>query len=420
MKKLLLLSISLLLLFVNKSSATWSTTPPITGLYRIDGLYFTSTSTGYLIGNTDMLNQGTGKIAKTTNGGTSWTVVKSLSSTSFSDIYFVNSTNTGFVVGSGGLILKTTDGGNNWAQQVSNTTEALESVFFLDVNNGYAGGGSEVEIMLKTTDGGVHWDSLIIPNGYSQRIHGMFFTSTTIGYAIGGDPFGGGDGNISHTTNGGVSWDTLPSGVKSYFDDVCFINANTGFIVGYHGLILKTTNAGQSWTKKNAPNNEEITKIRFASSTVGYACNLNGEILKTFDAGEHWIIDVSTPAISEFYAISFPSADIGYAAGLSMVCFKMNGASNQGVQENQTEIDNISLFPNPCQHFLNITIQNTYNEWNNIEIFNIEGQVIFCKQIEKSVGEIKETINIENYPKGIYIFRILGNNAVKNEKIVIN
>ena len=50
-------------------------------------------------------------------------------------------------------ILRTTDGGTTWITQLSGTTEGLRSVSFTDANNGWAVGDNGN--ILHTTNGGV-------------------------------------------------------------------------------------------------------------------------------------------------------------------------------------------------------------------------------------------------------------------------
>ena len=59
-------------------------------------------------------------------------------------------------------------------------------------------------------------------------------------------------GTILKTNDGGASWDSKTSGIKSELTDVSFINANIGWIIGANGIILKTTNGGTTWTPQTS------------------------------------------------------------------------------------------------------------------------------------------------------------------------
>jgi photosystem II stability/assembly factor-like uncharacterized protein len=128
-----------------KSSNNGETWGEMNTLSGINNISFIDTSFGIAVGNS-------GRIARTTNGGTDWTkqlsvTTNNLYSVSFSDI------NYGTVVGDGGIILRTSDGGTIWNLQLSSITKKFRSVSFIDENNGIAVG--EDGIILRTTNGGV-------------------------------------------------------------------------------------------------------------------------------------------------------------------------------------------------------------------------------------------------------------------------
>jgi photosystem II stability/assembly factor-like uncharacterized protein len=168
---------------------------------------------------------------KTTNGGTTWTITNLTAAGvmgAMMDVYFKDLTN-GFVVGMNtniyadscsnvyhGRIARTTDGGATWTP-VATTT--LSCCYFWKMawptpSVGYASlqfnGSSSTHVFYKTVDGGATWTSngvpysvIGIPSFYWQ---GVGFISATEGWA-------GGDSNTSpyadnflHTTDGGLSW----------------------------------------------------------------------------------------------------------------------------------------------------------------------------------------------------------------------
>ncbi len=136
---------------------------PITTISKINDIYFTSASIGFAVA------QG-GNIFKTTNSGSSWSVVSSGTTTNLNAIHFTNAS-YGYIVGDGGMILKTSDGGASWVQQSSPTTQNLNGVSCLDSNIVYAVG--EAGTIIKTTTGGAYLtvsvaNDTIYCNGYAN------------------------------------------------------------------------------------------------------------------------------------------------------------------------------------------------------------------------------------------------------------
>jgi len=109
--------------------------------------------------------------------------------------------------------------------------------------------------------------------------------------------------NWTHITN-------LPSGYINYhFNDVCFVGADKGWIVGekkaepnkYRGIVYKTTNGGTDWIDITPPDSvtgplpTPFLKVRFANTQVGYISCGNGIVLKTTNSGTNWSRTTSDP-----------------------------------------------------------------------------------------------------------------------------
>jgi photosystem II stability/assembly factor-like uncharacterized protein len=58
------------------------------------------------------------------------------SSEDYNCIFFTSS-DTGFIIGGGGIILKTTNAGTTWSYPLSGTNKTLRSIFFTNANTGY-------------------------------------------------------------------------------------------------------------------------------------------------------------------------------------------------------------------------------------------------------------------------------------------
>ena len=112
--------------------------------------YFIDQNIGFVGSN------GTG-LYRTTNGGTSWTIVYSTTSY-FYDIQFVNN-NVGWAVGGATpnpAIIKTTDGGATWLPQtISISSQGIRGVSFVNENIGFV--AFYDGYIYKTTNGGVNW-----------------------------------------------------------------------------------------------------------------------------------------------------------------------------------------------------------------------------------------------------------------------
>ena len=230
-------------------------------------------------------------------------------------------------------------------------------------------------------DGGETWSAFQTGLEYSW-IFDFDFPTNQIGYGCGGTFFGLYQDVIIKTENAGLTWDTLTTnsfGVYT-FNNIKFLNADTGFVASGYNLLLRTQDGGVSFTPveiitdtdgvltinnlqfnsagalfvsastklaENSyrisiyrsedlgetwlevysdemddvdfTNNRFVGEIVFADEQTGYAGGGNGLFLKTTDAGLTWTQSFISPFTS-LTAIDFTSAEVGYvnsAGGIS-------------------------------------------------------------------------------------------------------
>jgi photosystem II stability/assembly factor-like uncharacterized protein len=134
----------------------WTVVSDVAGSW-LTSVTFINNNTGYAVGDN-------GTVLKTTNSGVSWTTVtipSAVESRDFNRIRFINAT-TGFIVGgdlwnSYQTILRTTDGGSTWTVIVDNASSSmLNGIGFLDATRGFTVGYNG--IILATTDAGITWN----------------------------------------------------------------------------------------------------------------------------------------------------------------------------------------------------------------------------------------------------------------------
>lgn len=144
-------------------------------------------------------------------------------------------------------------------------------------------------------DGG--WEAVYnLPHGLG--VCGLFFVDAKRGWAVGGE------GTILKTTNGGVTWSSQVSGVKStVLWSIWFTDADNGCIVGHNsdmnGVILRTTDSGATWKAHEGPKGLGLRSICFSDAKNGWALGhrkpTNDKqksndcgLLKTTDGGATW------------------------------------------------------------------------------------------------------------------------------------
>lgn len=214
----------------------------------------------------------------THNGGQSWqgAYTQTVNYAIF-DLQFIGSDN-GFAFMTWAQMGKTNDGGNNWSLAAGAGFTAWD--FFgghmLDQNNGYAVGDNQ--LLCKTTDGGDNFQ-VYEWNGYLDftgiRIQGVFAASDLIAIAVADS------GVVFRTTDGGNYWSRHTiAGPEDNLMDIHFINANTGYIVGYNGKIFKTSDGGENWIQEPLITDNHLNSVFFISENLGWAVGDFGTILR--------------------------------------------------------------------------------------------------------------------------------------------
>jgi hypothetical protein len=231
----------------------------------------------------------------------------------------------------------------------------------LDENTGYAVGDNQV--LCKTTDGGENF--LVYEwNGYSDftgiRIWGVHATSDLNAWAVADS------GVVFRTVDGGNTWSrSTIAGEEDVLSDICFVNANTGYIVGYNGLIFKTSDGGNTWTPEPKLTSNNLNSVFFISQNLGWAVGDNGTILR------YWVEDTG---ISDH-----PGA----------------------------LVNNVVITPNPASDQTSVTFNLKKKTNLQIEIRDNSGRVV--KNIFKgklSPGEHTIRMDLPDLSNGVYLCRL--------------
>ncbi|MFC2084886.1 YCF48-related protein [Bacteroidota bacterium] len=292
---------------------TWTWPSDLQVSYYQYDFFFLNPDTGWVVAD----NQ----IFRTVDGGTNWWwhvstnyPLEKARSVHFSNFYH------DYSVGLFGTILKTDDGGVEW-DLVSHieTTYDLNDIQFVNNDTGWVvgefsyshdGGLRYAGIILKTENGGVNWSEPKILGSGSYGISSVNFINEDVGYVSGAN-------GLYKSMDGGSNWNPLMTG---YLSDVFFHNVDTGFVAERmgSGKLYKTTDGGQSWYHVSDQNNS-IESVYFLDELSGWAVGWETPILGTINGGETWnILSDSGWAVgtnhfsSPFQGIIAKSLDGGY------------------------------------------------------------------------------------------------------------
>jgi photosystem II stability/assembly factor-like uncharacterized protein len=268
------------ILYTSDGGDDWTdlNAPPIN---YYSGIHFVDETTGWVVGFG-------GRVQRTTDAGVTWTVQNTPTQYNISDVQFVN-TNTGWTVGGKARtftdpireILCSSNGGATWTTQyfVSNE-EPLASIYFLDENYGWAVGA--MSTIMKTSDGGNNWTIQMSGTGY--EFEDVYFINRDTGWVVGQDLSLQHYAVIFSTVDGGTTWSSQTFGSDDSFQGVYFVDKNNGWVVGgsnNEAIILYTSDGGTNWIQQTANTSNLLSAVNFSDENNGWAVGVNGTIIHT-------------------------------------------------------------------------------------------------------------------------------------------
>jgi hypothetical protein len=89
-------------------------------------------------------------------------------------------------------------------------------------------------------------------------------------------------------------------------------------------------------------------------------------------------------------------------------------------QENLSFLDEYKIFPNPTTGKFTLKYAQQNSTGNiQLELLTVTGESIYNNSLSSSTNKFSTEIDLVNFPKGIYLFRLIDGEQIKNAKIVV-
>lgn len=340
----------------------------------------------------------------TLNGGKNWNGAQFISK-NIKKILFT-SPKTGFALS----ILKlyrTNDGGLNWTE--SHVDFIPDRLCFINPAIGFMASDNSIET---TADSGKTWSKIkSLPIDASGP---MNFISADLGYMAG---FGG------YAVIGDTGKNMTYKYINSHtFNAVCFLSAKTGYISGMLDteLVLKTIDSGKTWrsscTNINIDTHKDvINDMHFINADTGYVCGTHGLIFVTTDGGETWQKQESNTT-SNLTSMYFRSSKNIYIISDSTIIHTANGGfGKSGIKENIEAASSFKLYPNPAANVLHLTGDETIKR---ISIENAVGQELYARQVYAKTYDL--LLSDFRHAPGLHIVKVQTNSQLYSYKVLFN
>jgi len=394
------------------SGSTWINSNNTVTYDELDDIIFKNENTGFAMGFTP-------NIFKTTNAGVNWTkITLGNSGTSFGAMAYAGG-NTWYLTDYfSNNMYKTTNDGLNWNSFNAGFGGVTAMQFF---NNNTGFGVCKYNRFFKTTNGGLNWfrnDSLT-----SSQNFNLNFIDENTGY-IGG-------GQLRKTTNGGLTFDTIPRNIIYNAWDVKFLSRDTIIVAGitpdpansyYKGTVWKSTNAGLTWNAQYISHQYISGPLRFPNSRTGYISDNFGSIFKTTNAGDNWF-QIKAPE-GYLYGMNFINAETGYVCGnYGIIAKTTDGGASTFISSNETVPNNFSLhqnYPNPFNPTTKIKFDLPKDGNVKIIIFDILGREMETLINENFIaGGHEVQWNASAYSAGVYFYMLLTDDIKETRKMIL-
>jgi photosystem II stability/assembly factor-like uncharacterized protein len=125
-----------------------------------------------------------------------------------------------------------------------------------------------------------------------------------------------------YSTDGGNTF-TLTALAGNTINSVCFVDDNTGWIIGSGGYVSKSTNGGVSYVPQNSTVAVNLNSVKFINANTGVACGNSGTILYTINGGSTWLTKPSGTT-NDLLCIDYKSPNAIATAAFGIILKSIN------------------------------------------------------------------------------------------------
>jgi photosystem II stability/assembly factor-like uncharacterized protein len=256
-----------------------------------------------------------GTLAKTTDGGQTWTRGNVSTSEDVRDVSFPTNL-AGFALDTAGGLFRTRNGGATWRPLDTGSTADAAAVVAPSPTTVLLAGPRG---MRRSTDGGDTFAAISNRSVARAALSSIDTAGTTL--------VASGPRAILRSSDRGRTWRSVRvPRTRNRARTVDFVDARTGFWLGDDGRVFRTRNGGRSWTQLLGVGTSDAYGMAFSSATRGYlvfnrfgdATAPSGFLLRTSDGGATWH--------PQFVVAAAIPAD-GVAAGRGGVDYLLGGQS---------------------------------------------------------------------------------------------
>jgi photosystem II stability/assembly factor-like uncharacterized protein len=194
--------------------------------------------------------------------------------------------------GNGRWVARSTNGGRTWQRRLSQPRDLRLSASDLSAptaTTAYLCNIWSNGALWVTRSAGKRWNRVRSSYGFKRAAYWTIdFPTARTGWALRHDT-----ASLVRTRDGGRHWRRQMRGLQQRLTDMDFISARTGWIVGAAGAVYRTRDGGASWTCHKVPTDDKLISVDFCDARHGWVSTDAGWeesnwVYRTTDGGDTW------------------------------------------------------------------------------------------------------------------------------------
>lgn len=280
-------------------------------------IFFLDERRGWIVGGGYGVEGGI--LGETIDGGETWRFRTGIVAQPRSRLFGLNAVHfhdddNGIIAAGGGRLLRTVDGGRHWHTLLRGGRN-LSSLFFLDPSTGWAAGEGWI---FRTADGGATWTRINSSGDGNDdfRARAIHFLDGYRGWLVGHH------GVIRQTRDSGMTWEPPPKAPDlgpTVLWAIDFVSEDVGWIVGDEGTVVRTDDRGKSWRRQPVASRANFRDVEFVDARTGWIVGFEpatgvSVVLATTDGGTTWASQATIEG-EALEALFFRGDGTGWAVG---------------------------------------------------------------------------------------------------------